>query len=171
MSRVFANGPGDQGSIPDRVILKTQKCYLMPPCLTLRILRYGSRVSGAIHGVVTTKKGAFMPPSTTVTNFILLYIYIYIYIVYLGSKYVQLKTTEYFLFRIFKWRCLSLITIFLMSGSRCHILAFRLFHRSSSGVTFVVCGRAFLYLHGIDFFKIIYSWLLLIVLGLVIEYV
>ena len=28
MSRVFANGPGDQGSIPDRVIPKTQKMVL-----------------------------------------------------------------------------------------------------------------------------------------------
>ena len=28
MSRVFANGPGDQGSIPDWVIPKTQKMVL-----------------------------------------------------------------------------------------------------------------------------------------------
>ncbi len=28
MSRVFANGPGDRGSIPDRVIPKTQKMVL-----------------------------------------------------------------------------------------------------------------------------------------------
>ena len=42
--RVFANGPGNQGSIPGRVILKTQKMYLMPPCLTLSIIRYGSRI-------------------------------------------------------------------------------------------------------------------------------
>ena len=28
MSRVFANGPGDQGSIPSRVIPKTQKMEL-----------------------------------------------------------------------------------------------------------------------------------------------
>ena len=38
--RVLANGPGDLGSIPGRVIPKTQ----MPPCLTLSIIRYGSRV-------------------------------------------------------------------------------------------------------------------------------
>ena len=42
--RVFSNGPGDQRSIPGRVIPKTQKWYLMPPCLTLSIRRYGSRV-------------------------------------------------------------------------------------------------------------------------------
>ena len=41
--RVFANGPGDLGSIPGRVIPKTQK-MVMPPCLTLSIIRFGSRV-------------------------------------------------------------------------------------------------------------------------------
>ena len=30
MLRVFGNGPGDQGSIPGRAILKTQKWYLTP---------------------------------------------------------------------------------------------------------------------------------------------
>ena len=39
MVRVFANGPRDLGSIPGRVIPKTQKWYLMLPCLTLSILR------------------------------------------------------------------------------------------------------------------------------------
>ena len=39
MVKVLANGPGDQGSIPGRVILKTQKMVLMPPCLTLSIKR------------------------------------------------------------------------------------------------------------------------------------
>ena len=34
-SRVFANGPGDRGSIPAIVILEPKKCYLMPPFLTL----------------------------------------------------------------------------------------------------------------------------------------
>ena len=31
-SRVFSNGPDDRGSIPGRVIPKTQALYLMPPC-------------------------------------------------------------------------------------------------------------------------------------------
>ena len=45
MVRVFANGQGDLGSVPGRVIPKTQKkWYLIPPCLTLSIVRYGSRV-------------------------------------------------------------------------------------------------------------------------------
>ena len=45
VSRVFTNGQGGQGSIPGRVIPKTfKKWYLMPPCLTLSIIRYVSRV-------------------------------------------------------------------------------------------------------------------------------
>ena len=44
MARVFTNGPEDLGSIPGRVIPKTQKCYLMSHCLTLGIIRYGSKV-------------------------------------------------------------------------------------------------------------------------------
>ena len=50
MLRVFADGLGDRGSISVGVIAKTQKWYLMPPCLTLSIIRYISRVSGAIQG-------------------------------------------------------------------------------------------------------------------------
>ena len=38
MGRVFANDPEDQGSIPGRVIPKTQKWYLILPCLTLGII-------------------------------------------------------------------------------------------------------------------------------------
>ena len=44
MVRVFTNSLGDLGLIPGRVIPKTQKCYLRPPCLTLSIIRYGYRV-------------------------------------------------------------------------------------------------------------------------------
>ena len=45
VGRVFANGPGNQGSLPGRVIPKTLKeLYLIPPCLTLSIIRYVSRV-------------------------------------------------------------------------------------------------------------------------------
>ena len=51
---------------------------------------------------------------------IYIYIYSYIYIVYWGSmlsKHVWSKTTDCFLFKIFKWRRSSLV-IFLMSRSR-----------------------------------------------------
>ena len=53
-----------------------KKLYLMPPCLTLSIIRDGLRVSGTILGkeegplvhlsVVAVEKGAFESPSTTV---------------------------------------------------------------------------------------------------------
>ena len=47
MGRVFANGLEDKDSIPGRVRQKKEKKrYLIPPCLTLSIIRYGSRVSG-----------------------------------------------------------------------------------------------------------------------------
>ena len=45
--------PGDQGSIPGRVIPKTQKWYLMLPYLTLSIIRYESR-SNPRNGVVAS---------------------------------------------------------------------------------------------------------------------
>ena len=48
--RVFTNGPGDLGSIPGRVIPKTQKWYLMLSCLTLGIIRYVSRVKWSNTG-------------------------------------------------------------------------------------------------------------------------
>ena len=55
-----------------------KKWHLMPPCLKLSIIRYGSRVSGAIqgkelrpslhHGVVAIEKGGFGSPSTVVSH-------------------------------------------------------------------------------------------------------
>ena len=84
--RVFANGPGDLGSIPGRVSYqRLLKWNLIPPCLTLSIIRYGSRVKWSnpgngvarppLHlGVVAIEKGAFGSPSTMVANFTLLYI-------------------------------------------------------------------------------------------------
>ena len=50
VDRVFANVPGDRGSIPGRVIPKTLKWYLIPPCLTLSIRRYVSRVKWSNQG-------------------------------------------------------------------------------------------------------------------------
>ena len=47
----FAYGPGGWGSIPGRVILKTKKeWYLMPPCLALSNIRWGSRVKWSNPG-------------------------------------------------------------------------------------------------------------------------
>ncbi len=53
MVRVFTNGPGDLGSIPGRVISKTQNMVLDASLFTLSIIRYGSRVkySNPVKGV------------------------------------------------------------------------------------------------------------------------
>ena len=47
---VFANGPGDKGSFQGRVIPKTQMWYLLPSCLTLSTIKYGSRVKWSNPG-------------------------------------------------------------------------------------------------------------------------
>ena len=56
MVRVYANGPGHLGSIPDREIPKAKKTYLVSPCLTLSIISYRSRVksSNPGNGVVSS---------------------------------------------------------------------------------------------------------------------
>ena len=41
---IVCHSVGYPGSIPGRVIQKTQTSDLMPPCLTLSIIRYVSRV-------------------------------------------------------------------------------------------------------------------------------
>ena len=80
--RVFANGPGDQGSIPGRVIQKTLKMTLDASLLYTRIIRWGSRVKWSNPGKgvapfpytsVAIEKGAFGSPSTMVTYFTLLF--------------------------------------------------------------------------------------------------
>ena len=50
VGRVFANGPGDLGSIPGQVIPKTLKMVLIPPCLTLSNIRCISRVNWSNPG-------------------------------------------------------------------------------------------------------------------------
>ena len=77
--RAFANGPEDLGSIQ-----RFKKWYLIPPCLTLSIIRYrsnvkwsnpGKRVVPATHlGVVAIEKGTFESLSTSVTNFTYFYL-------------------------------------------------------------------------------------------------
>ena len=71
-TRVFANGPGDLGSIQS-----LKKWYLMPPCLIISNIKYGSRAKWSNPGkevapstttVIAIEKGAFMLPSTTFTN-------------------------------------------------------------------------------------------------------
>ena len=81
---MFANGPGDLGSIPGRVIPKTQKMVLDASLLNTQ--HYKVRIKGKVEqsregvapspGVVAIEKGAFGLPSTMVANFTYLYIYI-----------------------------------------------------------------------------------------------
>ena len=47
MSRVFANGPGDQRSIPGRVISKTQKMVLDAALLSTQ--HYKVRIKGKVE--------------------------------------------------------------------------------------------------------------------------
>ena len=47
MSRVFANGPGDRGSIPGRVIPETQKMVL--DIALLRTQYYKVRIKGKVE--------------------------------------------------------------------------------------------------------------------------
>ena len=47
MSRVFTNGPGDQGSIQGRVILKTQKMVLGATLLNTQ--QYKVRIKGKVE--------------------------------------------------------------------------------------------------------------------------
>ena len=78
MGRVFANDPGDLGSIPGRVMPKTLKMVLDISLLNTQ--QYKERIKGkveqfrerssALHlSVVATEKGALGSPSTTVANF------------------------------------------------------------------------------------------------------
>ena len=84
--RVFANGPGDLGSIPGRVIPKTLKMELDTTLLNTQ--HYKVRFKGKVEqsrewssalplhlGVVAIEKGAFGSPSTVVANFTTLLTY------------------------------------------------------------------------------------------------
>ena len=68
---------------------RLKKWYLMPPCLALSIIRYGSRVKWSNLGKrvahfltlrCSIENGAFGSPLTIIANFTYIYIYIYIYI-------------------------------------------------------------------------------------------
>ena len=77
--RVFANGPGDLGSIPGRVIPKTQKMVLDASLLNTQ--HYKVRIKGKVEqsreGVAPSptpwcssyRKGSLRVPSTMVANF------------------------------------------------------------------------------------------------------
>ena len=62
--KVFANGLGDLGSIPGRVIPKIKKRSLIPPCLTLSNIRYVSRVKWSNPG-----KGVASSPTSWCSSY------------------------------------------------------------------------------------------------------
>ena len=79
---MFTNGQGDLGSIPGRVIPKTQKMVLNSSLLNIQQYKVG--IKGKVEqsrekeyrpplhlGVVGIEKGAVCPPFTKVTNFAL----------------------------------------------------------------------------------------------------
>ena len=89
VDRVFANDPGDLGSIPGRVIPKTLKMVLDTSLLNTR--QYKVHIKGKVEqsrerssaltlhlGVASIEKGAFWSPSTKVANFTL-HTYIHTY--------------------------------------------------------------------------------------------
>ena len=77
MNRVFSNGPGNHGSIPGRVIPKTQKMVLNTSLLNTQ--HYKIRIQGkvdqsqernsALPYTSVIEKEAFGSPSTEVANF------------------------------------------------------------------------------------------------------
>ena len=76
VGRVFANGPGDLGSIPSRVIPKTLKMVLDTSLLSSQ--QHKVRIKGKVEqsrekssalGVVAIEKGTFLSLSTTVACF------------------------------------------------------------------------------------------------------
>ena len=79
MNRVFANGPGDRGSIPSRVIAKTQKVVLDATLLNTQ--HYKVRIKGNVEQsrewsstpllhlvVIAIEEGAFRSPLTKIAN-------------------------------------------------------------------------------------------------------
>ena len=58
-----------------------KKWYLMPPCLTLNIIRYRSRVkwSNQGKGVIAIEKVVFEWPSPMITNFTFTFLIYYYY--------------------------------------------------------------------------------------------
>ena len=82
VSRVFANGPGDLGSKPGRVIPKISKMVLDSSLPNTQ--QYNVRIEGKVEksrerssvllhfGVIVIEKGVFWSPSTTVAKVTLL---------------------------------------------------------------------------------------------------
>ena len=72
---MFAYGSGDQGSIPGRVILKTQSMVLDATLLNTQLYEVMIKVEHSREhlGIVAIEKGAFGSTSTKVANFTYFY--------------------------------------------------------------------------------------------------
>ena len=102
---MFTNGLGDLGSISRLSHTKdSKKWYLMPPCLTLSIIRYGSRVKWRNPGKGVAPfptlwcssywKGSLRVTLDKVCQLYFIYIYVYIYI-YIYMRLGLLKSFVY----------------------------------------------------------------------------
>ena len=103
VGRVFANGSGDLGSIPGRVIPKTLKMVLDTSLLNTQ--QYKVRINGKVEqsrkevapplllGLVDIEKGTFKSPSTTVAKSLIEGF----------SNAGALENVEYLLFAIAHW--------------------------------------------------------------------
>ena len=136
MVRVFANGPGDLGSIPGRVIPKTQKMVLDAILLNTQHYKVLSRVKWSNPG-----KGVAPSPTPWCSSnrkgilrvtfdygcqiyfyFIFIYIYIYLYIYILSS-------TDSFPFnQIYIY---TYIYIYIYIYIYCHLQTVLLYHNTS----------------------------------------
>ena len=101
LGRVFANCPGDLGSIPGRVIPKTLKWYLIITCLTLGNIRYVSRVKWSNPGKWVTPSStprcrSYWKGSLWVANFTFIIMYILFF-----RKYSRVQERE--LSQIIAW--------------------------------------------------------------------
>ena len=107
--RVFANGPGDLGSVPGRVIPKTQKMVLDASLLNTQ--HYKVRIKGKVEqsreGVAPSwcssyRKGSlrvtldygrqlylYIYIYTAICMFVYIYIYIYMHVIF-GSDYIYI---------------------------------------------------------------------------------
>ena len=108
MSRAFTDGPGDRGSIPGRIIPKTQKMVLDPAWLSTQ--HYKVTIMGKVEqswewsnalpqhlGVVAIEKEAFGSPLTKVADFtfiewhvIYMCISVNVQVVYLITGFISL---------------------------------------------------------------------------------
>ena len=99
---------------------KLKKWYLIPPCLTLSIIRYLSRIkwSNPEKGVVPSPrcssywKGSFRLQTPTLLTSLLIYIYIYIYIYANENIYtyicIYIQMRIYIYIYICKWEKIAI---------------------------------------------------------------